>query len=67
MMVIHQRDGADHARFGRLPGLFHELVADEIAKSLRPVRVAALIDQLVELVEELGIDGHANTAQIAHG
>ncbi len=67
MVIVNQGDGPDHARFRLLPGLFHKFVPDQIAKSLRPVRVVALIDELVEFVEELGIYGYANSTEIAYG
>jgi hypothetical protein len=67
VVIVNQGDGTDHARFRRLPGLFHELVPDQIAEGLRPVRVASLVDELVEFFEELGIYGYANSTEIAHG
>ena len=50
VVVVDQRDGAHHMAVGRFPGLLHQLVADQVAEGFGAVGVAALRDQLVELV-----------------
>src|SRR5579859_3583447 len=65
-MIVDQGHGADHAGFGRLPGLLHELIADEVAEGFGAVGVTALGDELVELIQKLGIDSNANPAEAAH-
>ena len=66
VVVIDQRNRANHAAVGGFPHFFHELVADQIAKGLRPVGIAALSDQMIELIQEVGIDGNSNPAEAAH-
>ena len=66
VVIVYEGDSADNTRFGRFPGLFHQLIPDKIAKGLRPVRIATVIDEPIEFLEKLGIDGYANAAQFAH-
>ncbi len=66
VMIVYQGDGADHLAVWRLPGLFHQFVADEIAKGFGTVGVAALGDEGVEFLEKAGIDGDTNPAEASH-
>ena len=66
VVVIDQGDGANHAALGRFPGFFDELVANEIAEGFRPVGIAALSNEAVELIEEVRVDRYTNPAEAAH-
>src|SRR5437764_1129462 len=66
VVIVNQSNGTDDMAVGRFPDLLHELVANQIAESLGAVRVAALADQAVELVQQFRIDGYANPAEAAH-
>src|ERR1035437_4994592 len=66
VVIVDQGDGAHHLGVGRFPGLFDQFLADQVAKSFGAVGVAAPADQLIELLQEDAIDGHANPAQSAH-
>ncbi len=66
VVVVNERDRADHLAVRRRPCLFDEFVANQVAESLRPVRVAAPADQGVELFEKAGVDGDADSAQFSH-
>src|ERR1017187_2978567 len=66
VMVVNQRHGADYLAVRRFPGLFHQFVANQVAKRLRPVGVAALPDEVVELVQQVAVDRYANSAKAAH-
>src|SRR4051794_22890538 len=66
VVIVNQRDGADHVALGRLPRFFDELIADQVAEGFGAVGIAALADQLVELRKQIRIDGYANSAKAAH-
>src|SRR5579885_3288702 len=65
-MVVYERDRADDFAVGALARRFDELVANEIAEGLRTIRVSAPFDKVVEFPQQVGIDGHADAAQLAH-
>ena len=62
VMVVDQSDGADNGRFRRGGMLAHQPVADQVPECFRPVRVAALFNGAVEPLEEIGIEGNADSA-----
>ena len=66
VMVVEQRDGADdHAR--RLLGnLVDEVGPDQVAERLRSIRVSSARDQVVEFLEQLRVDRHADAAELTH-
>jgi len=66
VVIVNQRDGAHHAAIGGLGHLLDELVADQVAEGLGSTGIAALFDEAVEFVEEVGIDGDADAGEIAH-
>src|SRR6266511_1340297 len=66
MVVIHKRHRAHHLALLAFGCHVHELVADEVADRLRPVHVALLGDQLVELLKQAGLDGNPKARQICH-
>lgn len=66
VMVVDKGDGADYIGVGRFPGLFDEVVADQVAEGFGAVGVSAPPDALIELFQKIAIDGNANPAQAAH-
>ena len=66
VVVVDQRDRADDLGVGRLPGLLDQLVANQVAKGLRAIVVAATADQGVETLKKIGVNGHADPRQLAH-
>jgi ABC-type Co2+ transport system permease subunit len=66
VVVVDQGDGSDHVRLGRLPGFLDQFIADQVAEGFGAVGVAALVNQLIEFFQKLGIDGYANPAEAAH-
>lgn len=65
-MIVDQRYGTDHAGIGLFGSLFHEVVPDQIAKSLGSVGVTLPGNVPVELLQQVGIDGYSNAAQLCH-
>lgn len=66
VMIVDQCDRSDHFRLGALGSLLDELVANQVSKSFRTIGVASFVDQLVETLQKVGIDGHSDTAQFSH-
>ena len=66
VVVVHESDGADDLAIWGFPSLFDQFVADQIAKGLGAVGVAAFSDEAIELVQQVAVDGDANSAQAAH-
>lgn len=66
MMIVDKRDCPHHLTLGLLPHLFNQFIANQIAKGLRPVGVAALRNQRIELLEQVCVDSYADAAQFAH-
>ena len=62
MMVVDERDGADDGRVGRGGALADQPVANQVAKGFGTVRVSALLNGTVEPIEEIGIEGNADSA-----
>src|SRR6202007_2429971 len=66
VMIVDQSNRTDDVGIGTLPHLFNQLVADQVAKSFRAIRVSARGDQVSEFLEEAGVDRHSDTAKLAH-
>ena len=66
VMIVDQGHGSDHDAVWAFRGFLDERVTDQVAKCFRAVGVTAPADQVVELLQERGIDGHANAAELAH-
>src|ERR1700680_2330496 len=66
LMIVNQRQRADDDTIRLFGGFLDEGFADEIAKRFGAVGVTPLADVLVELLEQVGIDGYADAAQVAH-
>ena len=66
VMIVNQSQRSDDqaVRFGG--GLLNEGFTDEVAEGFGAIGVAALGDVVVEGGEEVGIDGYADAAEIAH-
>ena len=62
VMVEDERHGADHRCVGRRGLLPDQPVADQVAKGFGAVRVSALLNGVVEPLEEIGIEGNADSA-----
>jgi hypothetical protein len=66
VMVVDEGNSAHYSRV-RGCGLFgHQLIADQIAKSLGAIRVPSLADQTVKPLEKLRIQRNTDPAQNAH-
>src|SRR5579872_4133750 len=66
VVIVYQGYGAHDQTVRRLPGSLHELIANEIAKCLRPVGVPAASDEPVKSLQQVAVDCHADPAQPAH-
>ena len=66
VMVVDQCHCADYMAIGRLPRLFHQFVANQIAKRLRPIGITAFPDEVIELVQQVAVNRDANSAEAAH-
>jgi hypothetical protein len=66
VVVKDQSDGADDGRVGCGGPLAHQPVADEVAKGFGTVRVSAFLNGAVEPLQEIGIEGNADSAQVPH-
>jgi len=62
VVVEDEGHGADDGRVGRGGLLAHQPVADQVPECFRPVRVSALLNGAVEPLEEIGIEGNADSA-----
>ena len=62
MVVEDEGDGADDGRVGRGSLLPHQPVADQVAKGFGTVRVSALLDGAVESLQQIRIEGNADSA-----
>ena len=66
VVVVDEGDSADDGGVGGGGAFGDEAVANEIAEGFRAVGVAALLDEAIELVQKVGVDGYANPAEPAH-
>ena len=66
VVIVDQRERADDQAVRLLGGFFDEGFADEVAEGFGTVGIAAFLDVLVEFGEQVGIDGYADTAEVAH-
>ena len=66
MMIVDQGDRAQ-GLITRLPLLPHQVVSDQVADELRTVLVVGLADQLLQLVVQGLLDGHAESNEFGHG
>ena len=66
VVIVHKSHCADYLAIGGFPGLLDQFVANQVAKCLGTVGVAALSDKVIELVQQVAVDGNANSAQAAH-
>ena len=66
MVVIDQRNGANDGGIGRGGLLADQPVANQIAKGFGAVRIAALRNGAVKPVQEIGVEGNADSAQFTH-
>jgi len=62
VMVVDEGDGAHHGRVRRGGLLTDQAVADEVAKGLGAVGIAAMADGTIEPLEKVGIEGNADSA-----
>lgn len=66
MVIVNDCDRPNYGRVGFLCLLPNQLRARQIAERLRPVGVPFLLHELIELVQQLAFNGHAETPQIGH-
>jgi hypothetical protein len=66
VVIVNQRHRSDDIRIGRFPRLLDQVVANQIPKCLRAIRISALLDQAVELLQQQRIDRDANSCEITH-
>jgi hypothetical protein len=66
MMIVHESNGPEYLGFRRLPHLLHEFIADHVPECLRPVRITALSNQLVELLQQVFVNCNTNSAKVWH-
>src|ERR1700720_1168132 len=66
-MVVNQCDCADDLALWGFRIFADEVVANQVAESLRAVGVTALRDEPVELPKKAGVNRHAYSAETAHG
>lgn len=62
VVVVNERDGADDGRAGRGGLLADQPGADQVAKGFGAVGVSALLNGMVEPLEEIGVEGNADSA-----
>jgi cobalt/nickel transport system permease protein len=67
VMIVDQRDGSHYVGIRAFPQFFDQLVADQVSKGFRAVSVSARGDQVIEFLQQAGVDRHSNPAKIAHG
>ena len=66
MMVVHKRDCPDRL-FIVVPLLPDQIVSDQIPQCLRTVRVLALLDMQIEIIEQMMVQRHAESNKLLHG
>ena len=65
-MIVNQCNRTHYLLVGLLPDLLHKLIANQIPKRFRTVRIASVLDQSVELGKQAGINSNANAAEFTH-
>lgn len=66
VVVIDERDGADHRRTRTCRLLGNQPIANQIAEGLGPIRIPEAGDEMVEALEEVRIECHSDSAENAH-
>jgi hypothetical protein len=66
MVIVNQGYRANDVAVRQVPVFLNQLVADQIAEGLGTVRITALPDVDIKLFQQIGIDGNADAAKLAH-
>ena len=66
VMLVYQGDGAHHVGIGIGPSVFHQRTAYEVPNRFRPGVVAPSIDQNIELLKQLGLEGYTDAGDLVH-
>ncbi len=66
MVVVNQRNGAHGKLVTFFPFALYQVVANQIADGFRPVHISFAGDQLVELLQEPGVNGDTKSGDIGH-
>jgi hypothetical protein len=66
MMIVDKGHGADYRRIGAGRPLGHEAIADQVTKGFGSVCVSKPGDEIVEALEEIGIECNTNSTKDTH-
>jgi hypothetical protein len=66
VVVVNERDGANDFAVGGKNRRGHEMITDKVAKRFRPVRITAALNELIELLQQSGINGNSGAAEVCH-
>jgi Ni2+-binding GTPase involved in maturation of urease and hydrogenase len=67
VVVIDKSDSADNRAVRMFRDRIDEFGADEVAERFGAVAIATAGDQTIEFAKQVGVDGYANSAKLAHG
>jgi len=66
VVIEDEGDGAHYRCVGRSGSLTDEAVADQVPECFRAIRVSALLNGAVKTLQEIGIEGDADSAEFTH-
>jgi hypothetical protein len=67
MMIVDKRDGPDHRSDGTRRPLGDKAIANQVAKRFGPVGISKPGDEIIEALEEIGIQCNTDSTENAHG
>ena len=65
-MIVNQCNCTHYLLVRLFPDFLHKLIANQIPKCFRTVRVASILDQGVKLGKQAGINSNTNAAEFTH-
>ena len=66
MVIVNERDCSDYLRVGCQNGCRYKVIANEVAKRLRSIRIALAGYKPIKLLQEGCVDRNPCTAQLSH-
>jgi hypothetical protein len=66
MMIVYERNGANHCRTGTGRPLCNQAISDQITEGLGPVGVAQPRNEIIESFEKIRIERDSDSAKDAH-
>ena len=67
VMVVDKGDSTDYRGFGARGPLRDEAIANQVAKGFGPIGVSKPGDEIIEAIEEIGIERNPDSTENSHG